>query len=144
LHLAGEIAAGEDAGTLPEAIGNLVRVGAFERGSNTQTRSAGLVLDDDKLAPLRLGNVGEEIMGLVWTGSAAASRGYSASGMRGHMRHGSARAAGRIGVTAVPREDVGLSHIITTSGAGLAGRARVLLVMVAAFVALVAYIHRAG
>jgi hypothetical protein len=60
------------------------------------------------------------------------------------MRHGSARAAGRIGVTAVPREDVGLSHIITTSGAGLAGRARVLLVMVAAFVALVAYIHRAG
>jgi hypothetical protein len=47
-------------------------------------------------------------------------------------------------VTAVPREDVGLSHIITTSGAGLAGRARVLLVMVAAFVALVAYIHRAG
>jgi hypothetical protein len=59
LHFPGKVAAGEDTGTLAEAVGNLISIDALEGDPDPETRSANVVLDKDKLSLLSFRDIRE-------------------------------------------------------------------------------------
>lgn len=62
LHLPREVAAGEDRGALAEGVGDLLGVDVLQRHADTEAAAALVVVDQDELALLGVGNVREQAL----------------------------------------------------------------------------------
>lgn len=82
MHLTGEVRARVDASALAETVGNLASVDTVKSDSDAKAAVPVAVLDENELALLGFGNVGEEILGLIVTGGAAAGGRCATSGDR--------------------------------------------------------------
>ena len=111
LHLSREVAARIDTGALAEAVWDFVGVHPLQSDAHPKAGSSHIVLDEDELALLGLGNVGEEIIVLVGTGSLMAATRHSTARMGSHMRHRASGRAGRIALVGVAGEDLCLPDI---------------------------------
>lgn len=128
LHLAGEVASGEHARTLAEAVRDLVGVHPLHGDADPETRTSHVVFDEDKLALLSLGDVREQVVSAAT--SVATGRNDTSTRMRRHVRHRSAMGTSRITLVGVASKDVGLSHVIVGTMAGVRRVPLVSLVMI--------------
>lgn len=131
LHLSREIATGKDAGSLAEAVRDLVGVHTLEGYPDTETRSADIILDKNKLALLGFRDVREEIVRLISVTTAVALSRDSTTSVRSHMRHW--RASG-IWLVVVSSKNMSRSHIVVV-GRVLARRSLVVMVFVGVTIA---------
>lgn len=131
LHLSGEIATGEDAGSLAEAVRDLVGVDALKGHPDTEARSADIIFDKNKLALLGLRDVREEIVGLISVTTAVALSRDSTASVGSHVRHW--RASG-IWLVVVSSKNVSWSHVVVV-GRVLTRRSLVVMVFVGVTIA---------
>lgn len=143
LHLTREVRARVDASALAETVGNLASVDAVKSDSDAKAAVPVAVLDENELALLCFGNVGEEILGLIVTGGAASGGRCATSGNRtgtAGMRRATEgivdrRHCGRtvwrtVGIRAVVGEHLGWSFVRATLGRSLVMMVVVVLLVV--------------
>lgn len=131
LHLSREIATGEDAGSLTEAVRDLVGVNALKGHPDSEARSADIILDKNKLALLGLRDVREEIVGLISVTTAVALSRDSTTSVGSHVRHW--RTSG-IWLVVISSKNMSRSHVVVV-GRVLTRRSLVVMVFVGVTIA---------
>lgn len=126
LHLTREVAAWEHTGSLAETIGNLVGVDTLKGDSHTEAGATHIVLDEDELALLGFRDIGEEIIGLITSGSTVALGRHGTSSMGSHVRHLSTS----VRLVIISGEHVSRSHIVTRNSRSLSSWRLVVMVLV--------------